>query len=168
MIAAVLVAFAASAFADEVVQKPVGAADTPQKLQAAIDSIHAEMAADKRYEFINPSQRRDVDNDFATMMALMTNAGSVAAMKEGDRVKLFNAQEHANGILTHSDRNRLVCERHEKMGSHLPVNECRTVAEVERARAGSQKVMQDRSIDRDVTSAEFISKNLTNGKVGGH
>ena len=144
-----------SALAEEVVKKPVDTADTPDKLQAVIDSVHAEMAKDKRYEFINPTQRRDVDNDFAAMMALMTKAGSVAAMREDDRVKLFNAQEHANGILTHSDRNRLVCERRQKMGSNLPVNECSTVADIERNRANSQKLMLDKSTDRNRTAAEY-------------
>ena len=144
-----------SAIADEVVKKPVDTADTPEKLQAAIDSIHGEMAQNKRYEFINPTQRRDVDNDFATMMALITKAGSVAAMREDERVKLFNAQEHANGILTHTDRNRLVCERRQKMGSNLPINECSTVADIERNRANSQKLMMDRSTDRNRTAAEY-------------
>ena len=155
MVAATLIALAASAFAGEVVKKPVDAADTPEKLQALIDSIHAEMAVDKRYEFINPSERRDVDNDFAKMMALMTKAGSVSAMKEGDRVALFNAQEHLNGILTHTDRNRVVCERHQKLGSNLPVNECSTVADIERNRANSQKLMLDKSTDRNRTGAEY-------------
>jgi len=144
-----------SAMADEVVKKPVDTADTPEKLQAVIDAIHGEMAQNKRYEFINPTQRRDVDADFAKMMALMTKAGSVSAMKEGDRVALFNAQEHANGILTHSDRNRLVCERVPKMGSNLPENRCSTVADIERNRANSQKLMLDRSTDRNKTAAEY-------------
>lgn len=146
-----------SALADEVVKKPVDTADTPEKLQAVIDSVHAEMAQDKRYEFITPSQRSQVDNDFATMMTLIKKTGSVSAMREDDRVKLFNAQEHANGILTHSDRNRLVCERRPKMGSNLPVNECSTVADIERNRANSQKLMLDKSTDRNRTAAEYDS-----------
>ena len=154
-VALVMALAGSAAWADEVVKNPVEVADTPEKLQAAIDSIHAEMAPEKRYEFINATQQRDVYNDFATMMNLMKNAGSVAAMKEGDRVKLFNAQEHANGILTHSDRNRLICERRTKMGSNLPQNECRTVADIQRERAGSQKVMQDRSNDRNITAAQW-------------
>ena len=152
---AILMVLAGSAIADEVVKKPVDTADTPDKLQTVIDSIHAEMTQNKRYEFINPTQRRDVDNDFTTMMTLITKAGSVAAMREDDRVKLFNAQEHANGILTHSDRNRLVCERRQKMGSNLPVNECSTVTDIERNRANSQKLMLDRSTDRNRTAAEY-------------
>ena len=141
--------------ADQVVKKPVDTADTPEKLQAVIDSIHGEMAQNKRYEFITPTERTAVDNDFAAMMALITKTGSVAAMREDDRVKLFNAQEHVNGILTHSDRNRLVCERRQKMGSNLPVNECSTVADIERNRANSQKFMLDRSTDRNKTAAEY-------------
>jgi len=154
-IAALMMLAGSPASADEVVKKPVDTADTPEKLQVVIDEVHAEMARNKRYEFINPTQRRDVDNDFATMMALMTKSGSVAAMHEEDRVRLFNAQEHANGILTHSDRNRLVCERRPKMGSNLPVNECSTVADIERNRANSQKFMLDRSTDRNKTAAEY-------------
>jgi len=154
--AAMLIALAASCgWADEVVKKPVDKADTPEKLQAMIDSIHAEMAPEKRYEYMNPTERRDVDSDFAKMMALMTKAGSVSAMKEGDRVALFNTQEHVNGILTHTDRNRVVCERHQKLGSNLPVNECSTVAEIERNRANSQKLMLDKSTDRNKTAAQY-------------
>jgi hypothetical protein len=154
-----------SAWADEVVKKPVNTADTPEKLQAVIDSIHAEMAQDKRYEFINPSQRRDVDADFAKMMSLLAKAGTASALKESDRVALFNAQEHANGILTHSDRNRLVCERTLKMGSNLPENRCSTVADIERNRANSQKFMLDRSTDRNKTAAEYDFQKF--GKGGG-
>ena len=156
-IAILMVLAGSSALADEVVKKPVDTADTPEKLQAVIDSVHAEMAQDKRYEFVTPSQRSQVDNDFATMMTLIKKSGSVSAMREDDRVKLFNAQEHANGILTHSDRNRLICERRQKMGSNLPVNECSTVADIERNRANSQKLMLDKSTDRNRTAAEYDS-----------
>jgi hypothetical protein len=168
MAATLLVALGAScAWAGEVLKKPVDTADTPEKLQTVIDSIHGEMAQDKRYEFINPTERRDVDADFAKMMSLLSKSGSVSAMKEGDRVALFNAQEHANGILTHSDRNRLVCERHNKMGSNLPVNECSTVADIERNRNNSQKFMQDRSADRNKTAAEYDFTKF-NTRAGGH
>jgi hypothetical protein len=164
----ILMVLIGSAWAGEVVKKPVDAADTPQKLQAAIDSIHAEMVQEGRYEFINPTQRHDVDNDFAIMMSLITNAGSVPAMKEAERVKLFNAQEHANGILTHTDRNRLVCERRQKMGSNLPVNECSTVADIERNRANSQKFMLDRSADRNKTAAEYDFQKFNSRGAEGH
>ena len=146
---------AVSAWADEVLKKPVDMADTPEKLQAVIDSVHGEMALDGRYEFVHPDQRRDIDSDFATMMTLMRNAGSVAAMREPDRVKLFNAQEHVNGILTHTDRNRLICERRAGIGSHIQTNTCQTYAETERARAGSQKYMTDHDMDQNINHATW-------------
>lgn len=154
---AILMALAASvAFADDVVKKPVDVADAAEKLQGVIDSIHAEMAPSKRYEFTNPTERRDIDTDFATMMTLMTKAGSVTAMKQPDRVKLFNTQEHVNGILTHTDRNRLICERRPKMGSNLPVTDCRTLADVELNRSETQKFVQDRSNDGSRVAAQAL------------
>jgi len=169
MMAATLLTLAAScAWADEVLKNPVDAADTPQKLQAVIDSIHGEMAAEKRYEFINPTERRNVDADFATMMTLMTNAGSVTAMKQPDRIKLFNTQEHVNGILTHSDRNRLICQRRSKMGSNLPVTECRTLADIELNHNETQKFLQDRSNDGSRVAAEALWQKESAGEHGRH
>ncbi len=55
----------------------------------------------------------------------------------------MNTQEHVNGLLTKSDRNRLVCERTAQMGSNIPVTSCKTVAEIEHQRQQSQKYMQD-------------------------
>jgi hypothetical protein len=167
LMAATLLAFAGTTvWADDVVKKPVDAADTPEKLQAVIDSIHAEMAPSKRYEFINPTERRDVDADFATMTALMTNAGSVAAMKQPERIKLFNTQEHVNGILTHTDRNRLICERRSKMGSNLPVTECRTLADVELNRAETRQFVQDRSNDGARVAAQALWQKESAGEGG--
>ena len=161
VLAATLIAFAGlNVWAEDVLKKPVDAADTPEKLQAVIDSIHAEMAPSKRYEFINPTERRNVDTDFAAMMTLMTNAGSVTAMKPNDRIKLFNTQEHVNGILTHSDRNRLICERRSKMGSNLPVTDCRSLADLELNRSESQRLMQDRSNDGSRVAAKLSGRKI--------
>jgi hypothetical protein len=58
-------------------------------------------------------------------------------------VQLFNTQEHLNGILTHSDSNRLVCERRAPVGTNIPVNSCKTVGQIEKERKDSQKTMMD-------------------------
>ena len=49
------------------------------------------------------------------MTSLLNKAVSVAAMTMQDKVTLFNTQEHLNGILTHSDSERLVCERADRL-----------------------------------------------------
>jgi hypothetical protein len=74
---------------------------------------------------------------------MLKKSGSVAGMSKQEQVDLFNRQEHVNGILTHNDGNRLVCEHRPPMGSNIPVTMCKTVAEIEKMHRDSQKLMQD-------------------------
>jgi hypothetical protein len=143
-----LLAFSASSRADDVIKKPV-AADTPDKFAAVVQHVRDEMKSGGRYEFIKPDDRGKVDADLDTMQDLLTKAGSVDAMKSDDRLRLFNTQEHVNGILVHNDSNRLVCERRAPVGTSIPQTTCRTVAEIERMRSASGAYLQDREIGRD-------------------
>lgn len=138
-----IVAFSLSSHAaDGVVEKPV-AADTPEKFAIAIKQIQAEMSTGGRYEFMRPDDRGKVSADLDTMQGLMSKAGSVDAMKTEDKIRLFNAQEHVNGVLVHNDANRLVCERRAPVGTSIPQTTCRTVGEIERSRLANNKYMQD-------------------------
>lgn len=135
--------FAASAIAaDQVVEKPV-AADTPDKFSQMIVALHHEMDTGGRYEFITPEEKGKVDADLNTMTALLQKSGSVDAMSQTDKVRLFNTQEHVNGILTHNDINRLICEHKAPLGSHLPITTCRTLGEIAHSRKSSQKMIYD-------------------------
>ena len=136
----------------KVIEKPV-AADTPEKFAVTTAQIRKDMGAEGRYEFIRPDDKGKADADMDAIAAMLQKAGSVAAMPEADRVKLFNMQEHLNGILTHSDRNRLVCERRAPVGTNIPQTSCKTVAEIEKLRRDSQKYMDDHSVDANTNSA---------------
>jgi hypothetical protein len=105
--------------------------------------LHTDMGPGGRYEFIHADSKAQVDADLAAMQALLKKSGSVAKMSKQEQVELFNHQEHLNGILVHNDGNRLVCERRPPMGSNIPVTMCKTVAEIEKQRRDSQKMMQD-------------------------
>ncbi len=134
------------AFASEKVnEKRVAAesADTAEKFDQLIAAVHQEMAEGGHYEFIRADAKAQVDEDLATMSALVRKSGSIAQMNQDDRIALFNRQEHVNGILTHSDSNRLVCERRPPMGSNIPVTMCKTVGEIEHERRKSQKSLDD-------------------------
>ena len=146
---------------DKVVEKPV-AADTPEKFAVTAAQIRKEMGADGRYEFIRPDDKAKVDADLDSIAAMLQKAGSVSAMSEGDKVQLFNAQEHLNGVLTHSDRNRLVCERRAPVGTNIPQNNCKTVAEIEKMRRDSQKYMNDHSRDAGINAAAM--QKMTKGQ----
>jgi hypothetical protein len=126
----------------EVKQKPV-AADTPEKFAKSADDIRSEMGPSGRYEFIKAGDKAKVEADLNTMAAMLQKSGSVGAMKEQERVRLFNTQEHVNGLLVHNDSNRLVCERRAPVGTNIPVNTCKTVGQIEKERGDSQKTMLD-------------------------
>jgi len=143
--------------ADKVVEKPV-AADTPEKFAEVAAQIRKEMGPDGRYEFIRADDKARANADLDTMAAMLQKAGSVASMPQSDQVQLFNTQEHLNGILTHNDRNRLVCERRAPVGTNIPQNSCKTVAEIEKMRRDSQKYMNDHSQDANVNHAAVMKK----------
>jgi hypothetical protein len=131
--------------AEKVNEKRVAAemADTPEKFEQLMTAVHQEMAEGGHYEFIRPDAKSQVDSDFAAMFTLMKKAGSVAQMNQDDKIQLFNHQEHVNGILTHNDSNRLICERRPPMGTNIPVTTCKTVGEIEHERSKSQKYLDD-------------------------
>jgi hypothetical protein len=127
-------------FADQVIEKPVSA-DSPEKFAEVAATVHKDMAPGGRYEFIRPDQKGKVETDLNLMMQLLQQSGSVSAMRDDQKVQLFNIQENLNGILTHSDKNRLVCENTAAVGSLLRTSKCRTLGDIERDRASSKQVM---------------------------
>lgn len=128
--------------ADKVAEKPV-TADTPEKFAQTAEQVRREMGAGGRYEFIRPDDKAKVGADLSSMAEMLKKSGSVAAMSKDEKVQLFNTQEHLNGILTHSDRNRLVCENTAPTGSNLRRATCLTVGEIETKRQHDQKGIQD-------------------------
>ena len=144
---------------DKQVDKRVAAdsADTPAKFAQVMTELHQEMGPNGRYEFISPGDKSKAEADIQAMSAMLNKAGSVAAMSQTDKVQLFNTQEHLNGVLTHSDRNRLVCEHRPQIGSNIAVTSCKTVAELEKMRRDGQKMAMD---------GESIGWNCRGSKAG--
>lgn len=149
-VVAIFLSVAAVAVAgDKVVEKPV-AADTPEKFAETAKLIRDDMNTGGRYEFIRPEEKAKVEADLNTMATMLQKAGSVSSMQQSEQVRLFNTQEHLNGILTHNDRNRLICERRAPVGTSIPVTTCRTLAEIEISRSSSQKMITDAGTVGDV------------------
>ena len=130
------------AFADEVIKNRV-AADTVEKFQAVAAEVRNDMTSGGRYEYISAEDRAKVENDLNTMAAMLQKSGSVAAMSQPDKVRLFNTQESLNGVLTHSDSNRLVCEHKAPVGTSIPRTTCQTVAEIERNRKAGKDMIKE-------------------------
>jgi hypothetical protein len=128
-------------------------ADTAEKFALVASEVREEMKAGGRYEFIRPDNRVKADADLDKIGSLLQQSGSVEAMNQDLRVQLFNTQEHLNGILTHSDSNRLVCERRAPVGTNIPVTTCQTFGEVERSRRNAQNYLQSHARDANTNSA---------------
>ena len=92
--------------------------------------VRKEMEKGGRYEFIKDDDRAAVEDGLTFMHELISENGSVAAMKEDDKVRLFNRQERINALLTDSDRQRVICEKTYQPGSLFRLTTCHTVAEL--------------------------------------
>ena len=150
--------FAVSAWADQAIEKPV-AADTPDKFAKTTDEIHHEMGPGGRYEFIRPDQKVNVEADLNTMAAMLQKSGSVERMTQTEKVQLFNTQEHLNGILTHTDSDRLVCEHRAPTGTTIPRTTCQTLGDAERSRKATNKFLQDSALIGSVCDPKVCIKN---------
>ena len=116
-------------------------ADTPEKFALVISRVHEEMKPGGRYEFMNRSGRDEIDRNFDEMTGLLRKIGSVAAMNDSTRVALFNRQEKINGILSSNASDRLVCRSVAPVGSHIPLQSCKTFGELAQNRDALQKTI---------------------------
>jgi hypothetical protein len=91
--------------------------------------IRQEMDKGGRYEFIKERDRASVEDGLNFMHDLIAAKGTVAAMREEDKIRLFNRQERVNALLTNSDRERVICEKAYQPGSLFRTTTCHTVAE---------------------------------------
>jgi len=157
LLGAIALLHATAALADKPIEKPV-LADTPTQFAEMAQQVRQDMQGQGRYEFIHPDDKGRVEADLQTMQAMLEKSGSVAAMSEQDKIKLFNTQEHVNGILVHNDRERLICEKRAPVGTNIPTTTCRTFGEIERTRRDAQKYMVDHSQDAGVNAAAARSK----------
>jgi hypothetical protein len=109
---------------------------------AQSEHVRKEMEKGGRYEFIKDDDRASVEDGLNFMRDLITANGTVAAMKEDDRIRLFNRQERINALLTSSDRQRVICEKGYQPGSLFRLTTCHTVAELAARERDSKNTME--------------------------
>jgi hypothetical protein len=118
-------------------------ADTAEKFDATAEYVRKEMEKGGRYQYVKPEERKKIDTALGDMSKLFAENGSVAAMNQDTKVKLFNDQEVVNSILQQRDGDRVICTNQAPIGSHIPVTSCHTYAQEVEARQGAQKQMAD-------------------------
>ncbi len=118
-------------------------ADSSDKFVVLAKAIRQEMAPGGRFEFIAGRSRAEVNDGLDNMAAMMEKSGSVAAMKEEQKIELFNIQEKVNGLLAKNANDRLICTYVSPVGSHLPVKKCETLGAIEKNRANARRNMDE-------------------------
>lgn len=127
---------------DKVNKEPL-VARTLDSFNQNVDTIYKQMQPGGVYEHISPTEKSRIDNDVGIMRKLLQAHASENDMPVNDKVSLANAQEEVNGILSHNDNNRLICERSASTGSHIQTTRCRTYGEIMARRERDQKTLQD-------------------------
>ncbi len=93
-------------------------------------SILADLAAGEKYSEISQMEQRDVRNALDRIARQIDAVGSVAALSEDQRLKVYNDQELVNAILTRAgEDSRVVCKREKSVGTRLASTQCLTVAQ---------------------------------------
>ncbi|HKE48536.1 MAG TPA: hypothetical protein VKB52_10765 [Rhodanobacteraceae bacterium] len=131
------------AFAKEHYREGSVKADTKEAFETLAAGVRKEMQPGGKYEYIKPDEAKTVDKKLDEMDKLFIEKGTVAAMREEEKIALFNAQETVNSILTLRDRDRVICKKEAPVGSHIPVTTCHTYAQEVEAREGTKKIMDD-------------------------
>ena len=118
-------------------------ADTKEAFQTVAQNVRNNMVPGGKYEYVKPQEQKTIEKKLDEMDALFDQAGSVANMKEDQKIALFNAQETVNSILTLRDRDRVICKNEAPLGSHIPVTTCHTYGQEVEAHQGSRKQLDD-------------------------
>ena len=148
-IASIALAIALSAFAigqaaaKENYKEAGVKADTKEAFETVAQNVRNEMVPGGKYEYVKPQEQKTIEKKLDEMDALFNQAGSVANMKEDQKIALFNAQETVNSILTLRDRDRVICKKEAPVGSHIPVATCHTYAQEVEAHEGTKKQLDD-------------------------
>lgn len=107
-----------------------------------VAAVHQQMAPGGHWEFVDSTERKEIDGTFSDMRALFEKYGTVDQMDKDAKVQLYADQQHANEILSKRDSRRLVCKSERPIGSLLPKRTCRTYGAIQRDRDNAQDFMR--------------------------
>lgn len=116
-------------------------AETKADFATVAGEVRKQLQPGGRFEFATSKERADIDANLGDMQSLFDKFGTVSAMDQSSKLKLFNDQETLNATLTRRDDKRLVCEHVASLGSNIPKTTCRTYGQMERDRRDTQHLL---------------------------
>ena len=97
-----------------------------------------------RYREIVPQDQEKVTKTLERMDARWQKVEDESQLSSNDRIEMVNDEQLVDNILQHAAvDSRVVCQREDPIGSHLPKNICKTVAQQKREQERAQDSMRD-------------------------
>ena len=116
---------------------------TKQEFVAMKATILKDIGDGKRYKEIKPEDQKTLVTALNRMDERWQHVGDGDQLAPQARVEMANDQELVANITQHASKDsRVVCQRSEPIGSHLPQNVCKTVAQMRREQDRAQDSMQ--------------------------
>lgn len=100
---------------------------TSASFQQQAAQVRAGLQPGGQYTYLGAEDRARLDQQIALMGALFERRGSIEAMSGAERVRLFNAQEEADRLLTGNRGEWIKCEWAPITGSHIARTLCWTI-----------------------------------------
>jgi len=91
--------------------------------------LQEQMRPGGKYANLSSADQIRVTRQLERLQELYDNRAAGKSFKRTDEVKLVNATEEINAVLTGNDDDRLVCEQERKLGTNRTQKVCMTVAE---------------------------------------
>ena len=127
LIVLALLAVSGQAFAQAT---PAGSA---QAFEQVASQVRVQMLPGGKYANLTASDQRAVRDDLEKIQRLMQHRGPVTRMNRANFLRVYNLQEHVNGVLTGDLANRQACWQTSDVGTQLPASTtCESYAQLNR------------------------------------
>lgn len=105
--------------------------------------ILSDLAGGEKYSEISQQDQRDVRNALDRIAQQLDSVGSIEALSDAQRLRVFNDQEVVNNILTRAgEDSRMVCKRESSVSTRIASTQCLTVAQRRKLREEAQDHMR--------------------------
>lgn len=104
-------------------------ATSAEEFQQQANELRAKLTDGGTYDGLSNQEKSRVGLQLDALQELYDNRAAGKPFKRADEVKLVNASEEINGILTGTSDDRIYCEQVRKIGSNRTQKLCLSVAE---------------------------------------
>lgn len=118
-------------------------ATSAEEFRQQADALRNEMKAGGKYASVAPSDKEKIGKQLEVLQELYDDRAAGKRFGKKDEVRLVNASEEINGLLSGDTDDRLVCQQERRLGSNRTERVCLTVAERRELREEAAKDLRN-------------------------